>query len=415
MFGRSLKSGIRALLRRLGYEILREERYAGLLAARAAAPAARSTFEHSEIEQDGRPMLADSARVLPTRRELEFCERLITAYSRSIRDLQAAPAAGPDIWTYSASTIHRPFIRLLEAGSVEDVALQLCNMHSQAIAHGLSVGDEGYRVMKLSQEAGGHYARRVLDSLLTLNEAIGTVSIENPEQGAWGLSANLDADDLIDRANQFFGFSIVPALCDGEQLGLGTAHGILGLRDLFSLYLGFRLKTLADLHGLSRQPICEIGSGIGRLLHYLGKFGFTRIWSYDLPYVQVLAAFETMKSLGGDRVALYGESREDAVAVFMPAFRFGNADDERFAITVNQDSMPEIDEAVVMHYLSAIKSVTSNFFVSVNHESRPPGHHGFTQHSVSNLVARVGGFSRVKRDRFWLRKGYVEEVYSVVR
>lgn len=405
------KSRIKRLLGSRGYVVLRQERYAALLAARAAPPDRRSLFFHRVLEDQSSVSLAESARVVPGDDELHYCERAVAAFHRSIAAGSEPPGpGGQDVWHYSAATVHAEFIALLMKRDIRRLADILCNMSGHAITHGLSIGEEAHQLLKLGPDSGRHFAAYVWDRLLALNEAIGTVAVENPEQGPWEESCGIGVDELVARAGRHFGFSIVPALDDGMYLGLRTAHGILSTRDLFALYAAHRLQRLSVLPGGAGE-ICEIGSGIGRLIHYLHRLGCPRVHSYDLPYVQVLAGFETLKSLKGEQVSLFGEAEAGARVVFKPHFLFGAEREHRFAVTVNQDSMPEIDAGAVACYLRDLRLGT-RYFVSINHESAPMGHYGVRQNNVSAMARDTEGVRLLSRDRFWLREGYVEEVYT---
>jgi hypothetical protein len=81
---------------------------------------------------------------------------------------------------------------------------------------------------------------------------------------------------------------------------------------------------------------------------------------------------------------------------------------------VNQDSFPEIHRETVLEYLDWIKRASRRFFYSINHESRPRGYGVELQQNVPQLVEQVGGYTRLSRIPYWLRRGYVAELYRVV-
>ena len=65
-------------------------------------------------------------------------------------------------------------------------------------------------------------------------------------------------------------------------------------------------------------------------------------------------------------------------------------------------------------YLIKIREISRQYFLSINHESRPPGaDDSFTQINVQQLVDEVGGYKRLTRDPYWLRRGYVMELYEI--
>lgn len=144
------------------------------------------------------------------------------------------------------------------------------------------------------------------------------------------------------------------------------------------------------------------------------KFNLKTIYSFDLPYVQILAAFEVMRAFPDKKIKLYGEEVLNPEFIFLPYFLFSEQPENTFDIVVNQDSMPEIMESIVIDYLKAIKKNTKSFFVSVNQESKPPRHGKDKQNRVFDLVQKVGGYKLFSRNLFWIRKGYVEEVFKVL-
>ena len=83
-------------------------------------------------------------------------------------------------------------------------------------------------------------------------------------------------------------------------------------------------------------------------------------------------------------------------------------------MVVNQDSFPEIERAFVVDYLRHIRRFAGRL-LSINQEAAAvAAADGRCQHVVSELVDSVGGFVRVSRVPYWLRRGYVEEIYEVV-
>jgi hypothetical protein len=52
--------------------------------------------------------------------------------------------------------------------------------------------------------------------------------------------------------------------------------------------------------------------------------------------------------------------------------------------------------------------------LSINQEAPRLIADGRLQNVVADLVKRDAGFSRVSRSPYWLRRGYVEEVFEVI-
>ncbi len=121
-----------------------------------------------------------------------------------------------------------------------------------------------------------------------------------------------------------------------------------------------------------------------------------------------------MRAFPEKKIKLYGEEVLNPEFIFLPYFLFSEQPENTFDIVVNQDSMPEIMESIVIDYLKAIKKNTKSFFVSVNQESKPPRHRKDKQNRVFDLVQKVGGYKLFSRNLFWIRKGYVEEVFKIL-
>jgi hypothetical protein len=113
-------------------------------------------------------------------------------------------------------------------------------------------------------------------------------------------------------------------------------------------------------------------------------------------------------------VSLYGEAAKpnDAGVRVLPAGALTSAGDHRFDLVLNQDSFPEMAPATVRDYLVWIRSCAKRL-LSINHESKPPYGRDLAHASVPEEIARVGGFELHDRYPYWLRRGYVVEVYGV--
>ena len=131
----------------------------------------------------------------------------------------------------------------------------------------------------------------------------------------------------------------------------------------------------------------------------------------DLPHINVLQGFYLCKALPDVNVRLYGEASNGAGLSVMPDFTITKIADRNFDLVLNQDSFPEIHGDVVRAYLRWILKAGQKF-LALNHESRPPSVGEENQISVPELIAEVGGFDRLMRSQYWLRKGYVVEMYD---
>jgi hypothetical protein len=83
--------------------------------------------------------------------------------------------------------------------------------------------------------------------------------------------------------------------------------------------------------------------------------------------------------------------------------------DRHFKLIANQDSFPEINRRIFDAYVQQIKRTCSGYFLSINHEVGDP----IEQLNVSKLLGAESGLARIAQSPYWIRKGYVEELYRV--
>lgn len=190
-----------------------------------------------------------------------------------------------------------------------------------------------------------------------------------------------------------------------------TEHGVMCNKDLFALYA---VSRTCDLLREERDRIvCEIGGGTGTLAYYLAQAGVREVWVYDLPTVSVVQGYYTMKSLGPERVWLYGEEPSSATVKLLPYWEYEHAPAKYFPLIFNQDSLPEIEVSAASEYIRLIREKGSRWFLSINQEARESNTVNKLQSVVYELIAGNGGLRRIYRFPYWMRAGYVEELYQI--
>lgn len=408
-----IKKIIVSLFRKFNFIILKNSFYLSLV---NAVGSTRSWVWHEGVRGRMDLRLTITPEVNPTKFDLEITSRLIEAYHAARKEeVRRGFAKDADEWKSLLGEKHEEFVRLISERNVSEVARILCNMNGHDITHGLSIGAEGLKIFQEKEEFNCSFAQYNFDLLLSLAEAFGISAIENPEQGPWNENIHSSHDSLAKKISSHIGFELGLPNKMGLQAGFECNNRNLQPRDFFSVYLAHFIKQLVSQNNLAGGGvICEIGSGIGKLIYYLKKFNLQTIYSFDLPYVQILAAFEVMRAFPDKKIKLYGEEVLNPEFIFLPYFLFSEQPENTFDIVVNQDSMPEIMESIVIDYLKAIKKNTKSFFVSVNQESKPPRHGKDKQNRVFDLVQKVGGYKLFSRNLFWIRKGYVEEVFKIL-
>jgi hypothetical protein len=144
--------------------------------------------------------------------------------------------------------------------------------------------------------------------------------------------------------------------------------------------------------------IVEVGAGLGRTAFYAATFGLHNYTIVDLPLSSVAQGYFLGRTLGPDAVCLYKE-RRSGIAILPPS-AFLNSDD-RYDLALNADSLTELDLDTASAYCETFRDRT-DVLLSINTEANP-----FTVHKVYAAIARPA----VSRAPYWMREGYVEEIF----
>ncbi|MEJ7787608.1 MAG: putative sugar O-methyltransferase [Solirubrobacteraceae bacterium] len=353
---------------------------------------------------------------LATEHDVAIAERLLAAYRAASSAPQPPRAADrADVWTRIMAGQGR-LASILRRGDPRELAAYLCNLSRHDASEGLEQGSYGFQRVMGDPSYRRFVALMVGDALVSLAEAVGALAVENPEQGPFGQSIHRDPAELVERISARVGTDVAPPDVDGGLLKIDTGRGLFGGRDANAIYTAHLLRqTTLDL----RAPrICEIGAGSGRVAYWSRRFGLDSYTVVDLPHINVVQGYYLLKSLPGEEVSLYGEDPPGVASgrvQILPAHAIADLQGPLFDLVLNQDSFPEIDPATVADYLRWITRCCEGSLLSINFESKPPYGRGRAHLSVPELVGEVGGFELTHRFPYWLRRGYVVELYRVAR
>ncbi len=364
-----------------------------------------------------------NARILPdTNPNLEdilIARRLLDSYNFA-KGLKSENRR-QDIWSVIEGR-QNDFFALLDADSPEQLAIYLSTMNRQSATEGTVQGRSEYLHIKRSFLYRRRISRIIQDKLVALGEAVGAIACENPEQGVWARNILLSPEDLMVKISDTLGIDITPpSNVDAGLLKIvssdPTKNFSIGERDCNAIYTAWYISKILGPSS-AKANLCEIGGGIGRVAYWATQLGVQSYSIIDLPHINVLQGFYLIKALGADRVTLFGEPVNNP---FSGIFILPNhiiresqtlSPPDRYHLVLNQDSFPEINKSEVNDYLSWIHE-KSNLFLSINHESEPNSFQGAFQNNVPALVRDLGGYKLVSRNKYWLRKGYVTELYDV--
>jgi len=339
----------------------------------------------------------------------ELVERIAGALRKEL-DIDEYEA--DDVWKHFRER-HKELIELLE-NDEPGARAYLAKMFATPLALGFQQGDLVYDSLKSSRKTRERVVKNHLDKLAGLAESLGCVPVENPEAGPWAELVHMPPDEMLDRISAALGWEFQAPGFQGGLYGIVTRRGLVTSRDMAGLYVAHRASAIVlDKH----TPVCEIGAGAGYTAFYLWHLGYRHITLIDLPTVNVAQTWFLGRNLPDARLILSGEdgvfSSEEGIRILTPRY-FALVPGDYFALVINVDSMPEIDEEIVTDYLRRMKRNTKRF-LSINHEGMHPLTAGKRHLRVADVVDKVGGFRRLARFPFWLRKGYVEQLYEVER
>lgn len=329
----------------------------------------------------------------PNNHSIEIADRILKAYHRAISFYPEIP---DDQWKSIVGSDLSELTLLLNEKDPSKLAFYLQHYGEQFIGFGgFSLGHDGYY---LNQK---ELAPLYKDKFLCLAEAIGVLPLENPEQGE-RKNSFYSIPDVIDKIEKKMGIDVFPPQVS-YVLGLDTPKGVLHYRHINALYTAWKVSTLVK----KADSVCEIGGGLGLIALYARRFGISDYVLLDLPIGNVFSANFLIHALGGDSVSLFGEKENGSKIKIRPFWHHEFFGKDVFHLTLNQDGFPEMSEQVVRSYFDSIARNTSTYFLSINQEAQ--------KLKVSQLLDGDRRFRRIERSKYWIREGYVEELYEVMK
>ena len=336
--------------------------------------------------------------------DVALCERLIEAYASAQADQAPAPAG---MWSHEVfQHRQRSLLRALHDRDAVALAELLASMFRADFVLGMAPGSLGVGEPSLLTRFASLNA---LSKLVALAESQGAVQVENPEQGAVGIAFADGRERLVANTELKLGVSLdFPDV--GATYGIRIGGRLISWDTPDQLYAAARLmEAIRTYVSAPRRPlrVVEIGGGYGGMAYWLLQMTDLRYAIVDLPAVNVLQGYFLSQALGSSEVSLYGEP--PARVAILPTHALADID-LPFDVLANKDSMPEIPEPALLEYLTWARAGCSGIFYSYNQEAAAP-FDGTPQNVVPDVLARIGGFTRLRRDASWLRRGYAEEIY----
>jgi hypothetical protein len=327
----------------------------------------------------------------PTVDDHDLVARIVSAYQASNA---SADRPSESFWDVGYAEQKRDIHEALLSNAIATVQTMLRDPQTTDLCFGF----ENLARSLPTGAAGAGFSHKIYRDLLLLAEAVGARRMWDPEIPH--LTPPLPrVDDLLALLDQAFGIDIVfPNPFPGE-IGLATSRGVITDRAVQGLYQAWRILSFvkSDLGA----HVVEIGAGLGRTAFYARLFGLRNYTIVDIPMTTVAQGYFLGRTLTPDGICLFGEKRPGIRILPPSAFLDGK---DRYDFVLNADSLTEMDRPTARLYCEAIRDRAATF-LSINHEYNP-----FTAREVCNDV----GLRAASRTPYWMRAGYVEEVYRIV-
>jgi hypothetical protein len=204
-------------------------------------------------------------------------------------------------------------------------------------------------------------------------------------------------EDVLNKIDKLIGTTLTFPNPFPDEFGLPTSRGIATYRAIHALYQAWRIKQLAEEYG---GRVLEVGGGLGRTAYYCYLMGITDYTIIDLPMTNVSQANFLGRVLSPNRISLFGEEQNPGAIRIIPISQIDAID--RFDIMVNVDSLTEMGRRTMAGYVGVLTE-KGKVLWSVNHEAN------------EYTVASLPGLRPVGRFPYWMRPGYVEEIFNPSR
>jgi hypothetical protein len=362
---------------------------------------AEPTFMH--VPTNARVGPFDTVPIDSSNEARALVPRIITAYHRAMDEFRApARSMWDDIQQHNAD-----FCAALERSDAEAVFGYLRGMFQSNLIWGLGfVAEEVTR----TEHDRDHYLRLLTDALVSLSECVGQLSVKCIEQQGpeeWMRALDVDLEDVV-RALSSYGVNVsFPGIAAAYGSTLGGQF--VTVDSVVQSALVWRLRQLGATPASS---IVEIGGGYGcQALKALQAGLHCRI--YDLPWVNAVQGYFLGLGAGAGQVSLFGE-RPAAIQV-LPHWKLGALPDRSVDFVVSANALAEMGRETASRYVRQIDRCLNGYFLSIGQEAQTRYRETGPQNQVLSLVRQTERLRLVSRQLWWMRQGYVEEVYTVPR
>ena len=316
------------------------------------------------------------------------------------------------MWDGIIARRHRPLLDLLLGNDPRPLAAYFLDIQKSSASEGLTQGERAYRDFLAASSEGRRAAVAPFhDMLASLVQYMALERAECAEQEFEGNSLGASSQQLVAKIERALGHAIVPPTVFDGLFGLSIDGQILHGRDIQALYAA--LRTI-EASALVRPHICEIGGGFGKVAHYAWLRGTRRYSIVDLPSVSAMQFFYLRRTLPDVPIRFLHPSDANEVGEginllfashMQPGVKLPSD------IILNCDSFPEMGDTVCRYYFALIRT-WAPLLLSINQEAHQENRGPHDRQTVVGNLLPDFGFTKRYRFRSWIRKGYVEELWS---
>ena len=240
------------------------------------------------------------------------------------------------------------------------------------------------------------------EALWNLATSVGVRAVQNPEGGKNAIpiinQEEVTQVELLNRIESALGFDIT------IPIFMGGFDGLISDRCCHYLWV---LKRIKELCPDRNSSILEIGAGLGILGYYLSKAGYGDYTTIDLAHANAIQTYFLSKNLPERNIFISGDLPDPFDVRYKDSIKILHASDfhdvgkNRFDLIINIDSLTEMEEHEARIYM---QSDCAPLLLSINHEMND---------------YRIIDICQPRRELkyrypFWVRDGYVEELYKLV-
>ncbi|HEV7305248.1 hypothetical protein [Ensifer sp.] len=244
------------------------------------------------------------------------------------------------------------------------------------------------------------YETAVVDYAIKLVAvATGAARINNPEAPDHRPPEQRSAAESLDEIEKYVPFLVEFPNPFKDEFGIEYEGEYASVRAIFAIYQAYKTALLAK--SLGCNSVLEIGAGLGRSAFYSYKAGIKNYTIIDIPLTSAAQAYFLGRTLGEDRISLYGEEPRAGAIRILPPAAIGEAACD---MTVNVDSLTEMDRGVAEGYIAHALDKSKVLF-SINHEVN-----SFT---VNEIIRSRRPDAKIFRNGSPVRAGYMEEIVFI--